>query len=170
MAIHKSAGARLFIGPVVDTDAIEAMSEAAAITFWEAIIEGDWEEVEEVESVGEVGDNTEVATFASLSKRRVRKLKTVRDAGTMQVIVGRDALDPGQMALIAAEKTDFNYAFKIEYADARTEAHSDSVEYFGGMVLSRPTNIASARDVTKRTFNVGVNTAIYAVDTAVTPP
>jgi hypothetical protein len=33
------------------------------------------------------------------------------------------------------------------------------------MVLSRPTNIASARDITKRTFNIGVNTAIYAVDT-----
>lgn len=165
MAIHKTAGARFYIGPVVNPDTIEAMNEAAALAFFEAIADNQWTEVEEIESFNDLGDNSDVATFASVSDRRVRKMKTTRDAGTMAVVCGRDALDEGQIALIAAEKTDFNYAFKLVYNDARTEDYSPSTEYFGGMVMSRPTNIGGVQDVTKRTFNIGVNTAVYADDT-----
>lgn len=164
MAIHKTAGARFYIGPVLNPDTVEAMTEENALAFFEAIVENDWVEVEEIESFGDLGDNSEVATFASISDRRVRKLKTTRDAGTMAVVCGRDPLDDGQVAMIAAEKTDFNYAFKLVYNDARDENHSPSTEYFGGMVMSRPTNIGGVQDVTKRTFNIGVNTAIYADD------
>lgn len=165
MAIHRTAGARFYIGPVVDADAIEAMDEAAALAFFEAIAAEDWEEVEEVESFSDLGDNSDVATFASVKNRRMRKLKTTRDAGTLAVVTGRDALDAGQIAMIEAEKTDFDYAFKLVYNDARTEDYSPSTEYFGGMVMSRPTNIGNVKDVTKRTFNIGVNTAIIADDT-----
>jgi len=164
MAIHKTAGARFYIGPVVNPDTVEALSDSAALDFFEAIVTNDWTEVEEIESFGDLGDNSEVATFASVADRRVRKLKTTRDAGTMAVVCGRDPLDDGQTAMIAAEKTDFNYAFKLVYNDARDEDHSPSTEYFGGMVMSRPTNIGGVQDVTKRTFNIGVNTAIYADD------
>jgi hypothetical protein len=161
MAIHTSAGARFYIGPVVNTDTIKALSDEAALAFFEAIAGGDWDEVEEVESLGELGDSSGVASFASLKDRRVRKLKSVRDAGTMAIMVGRDARDAGQLALIAAEKTDYNYAFKIVYNDERDSNDSPSTDYFGGMVLSRPTQIGSVNDITKRTFNIGINTAIY---------
>lgn len=165
MAISKSAGARFYIGPVVNVDTVEAMDESAALSFFEAIASEDWTEVEEIESFGELGDNSQVATFASFKRRRVRKLKTTRDAGTMAIVVGRDPLDNGQIALVAAEKTDFNYAFKVVYDDAREEAYSPSTEYFGGVVISRPTMLGSAQDVTKRTFNIGVNTAVFSDDT-----
>jgi hypothetical protein len=160
MAIHKTAGARFYIGPVVNVDTIEAMDEAAALAFFEAIAAEDWTEVEEIESFGDLGDNSDVTTFANVKDRRVRKMKTTRDAGTMAIVCGRDPLDDGQVALIAAEKTDYNYAFKIVYNDARTEDYSPTTEYFGGMVMSRPTNIGGVQDVTKRTFNIGVNTAV----------
>lgn len=166
MAVSKTSGTKLYIGPVVNTDTIGAMSDSAAVAFFEAIVEGDWAEVGEIESFGDIGDNSEVATFASVANRRVRKMKTTRDAGTMAIVCGRDALDEGQNALIAAEKTDFNYAFRIVYADARDANHTDSVEYFGGMAMSRPTNLGSGKDVTKRTFNLGVNTAVYEVPSA----
>lgn len=162
MAISTSAGAKFFIGPSVNPDAIEALSEAAALAAFEAVIEGDWTEVDEVESLGEVGDSAEVANFSSLGKRRVRKLKTVFDAGTMAIMVGRDPLDPGQIAMEDAQKTDFNYRFRIQYNDARDENHSISTDYFAGQVLSRQVNIGSATDITKRSFNVAVNTAIYS--------
>ncbi len=161
MAISKTAGARLFIGPVLNPDTVEAMTDEQAMTYFEAILEGDWSEVEEIESFGDLGDNSEVAAFASVKNRRVRKLKTTRDAGTMAVVVGVDELDEGQIALGAAEKTDFNYAFKLVYNDARDEEHSPTTDYFGGMVLSRPKNLGGVQDITKRTFNIGVNTAIY---------
>lgn len=165
MAVSTTSGARFYIGPVVNTDSIGAMTDENAVIFFEAIAAEDWVELEEVESYGDVGDTSEVATFASVKDRRMRKFKTVRDAGTMTIVVGRDALDAGQIAMEAAEKTDFNYGFKLVYKDARDEFDTDSVEYFGGMVLSRAANIGGGSDVTKRTFQLGVNTAVYAVPT-----
>lgn len=161
MAISKTAGARLFIGPTQIPDTIEAMDEAAALAHFEAIIEGDWTEVEEVESFGDLGDSSQAANFASVGRRRVRKLKTTRDAGTMSIVVGVDELDDGQVALVAAEKTDFNYAFKIVYADERDEGYSPTTDYFAGIVMSRAKQIGGAQDITKRTFQLGVNTAVY---------
>jgi hypothetical protein len=165
MTVSKTAGARFYIGPVANTDTIEAMDDAAALAYFEAIVDNDWTEVEEIESFGDLGDNTEIATFASVKDRRMRKFKTTRDAGTMALVCGRDPLDDGQTALVAAERTDYNYAFKLVYADAREEAYSPSTDYFAGMVLSRPTNLGGVGDITKRTFNIGVNTAVISDDT-----
>lgn len=161
MAVNKTAGARFYIGPDMNVDTLNDMDDAAALAFFEAIAAEDWTEVEEIESFGDLGDNSEVATFAAVDDRRVRKFKTTRDAGTMALVCGRDPLDEGQIALVAAEKTDFNYAFKLVYNDAREESYSPSTDYFGGMVMSRPTNLGGVQDITKRTFNIGVNTAIY---------
>lgn len=161
MAIATSAGARIFIGPTVNVDTVEAMDAAAALSFFEAITEEDWTEIDEVESISQFGDTSQTASFASLGKRRVRKLKTTKDAQTTTLTVGRDPLDPGQIALVAAQATDFNKAFRVIYNDQRTEDYSPSTDYFGGMVLSNPVNIGSATDITKRTFEVGINTAIY---------
>ena len=161
MAISTSAGARIFIGQTVNVTTIEAMSAEVALAFWEAIAEEDWTEIEEVESISQFGDTSQVANFVSLGKRRVRKLKTTKDAQTTTLTVGRDPLDPGQMKLSAAQKTDFNYAFRVIYNDARDENYSPSTDYFGGMVLSEPVTVGAATDVTKRTFEVGINTAIY---------
>jgi hypothetical protein len=161
MAISTSAGARIFIGQTVNVTTIEAMSAEVALAFWEAIAEEDWTEIEEVESISQFGDTSQVANFVSLGKRRVRKLKTTKDAQTTTLTVGRDPLDPGQIALSAAQKTDFNYAFRVIYNDARDENYSPSTDYFGGMVLSEPVTVGAATDVTKRTFEVGINTAIY---------
>src|SRR5262245_54211578 len=102
MAVSTTSGCRFYIGPVVNVDDIVAMDPAAALTFYEAIDAGEWTEVREVESLGDFGDTSEAATFASVADRRVRKMKTVRDAGTQTLVCGRDVLDPGQMALEAA--------------------------------------------------------------------
>lgn len=161
MAVSPTSGARFYIGPVANTDTIKAMSDEAALTYFETISTGDWTEVEEVESFGELGDASAVVTFASVSDSRMRKFKTTRDAGTMAIVVGVDELDDGQIALIAAEKTKFNYAFKVAYADAREESYSPTTDYFAGTVISRAKNIGGAADITKRTFNIGVNTAVY---------
>ena len=164
MATTTTAGARLFIGPVINPDTIQAMTDEDAVAEFEVLT--GWTEIEEIESFGDLGDNSEVATFANVKDTRVRKWKTTRDAGTMAIVCGRDPLDAGQDALIAAEKTKFNYAFKLIYADAPESDYADSIEYFAGMVMSRPTNIGGVQDITKRTFNLGVNTAIYEVQTA----
>lgn len=162
MAIHKTGGSRFWISPTeVDVDAIDAMNEGALLSFYEGI--DDWVEIEEKENLGTVGDTAESIAFTTIGRNRVRKLKGPRDAGTQELVVGRDPLDDGQEAMIAAEGTDFNYAFKIELNDAKTSAHSKSVLYYAGLVMSRPTNMGPNAQVTTRTFSIGINTSILEV-------
>lgn len=160
MAINKTAGARFYIGPTLVPNTVKAMNDAAALDYFEAIGAGDWTEVEEIETFGELGDSSQAINFTAVKDGRVNKLKGPRDAGTMQIVVAVDELDDGQVALVAAEKTNFNYAFKVVYADERDEGYSPTTDYFGGLVMSRAKNIGGAMDVTKRTFAIGVNTQI----------
>lgn len=168
MAIHKTAGAKFYIGPVVNPDDLNNLSDAAAIDLFEALT--GWKEVEEIEDLGDHGDSAEAITFTAIGNRRVRKLKGAKDAGTKNIVVGRDPLDDGQVALAAGEGTDFNYAFKVVHADARTADYTDSVEFFGGMVMSKSTGQGSVNTVTRRTFPIGINTAIYEVLSADATP
>lgn len=162
MAIHANAGSRLFISPTpVDPDTINAMNDGDAVSFFEAIV--DWEEVEEVEDLGTAGDTSEAITFTAIGNKRVRKLKGPKDAGTQSVIVGRDPLDDGQKALIEAEGTDYNYAFKIELNDARSPNHSKSVMYYAGMVMSKASNMGNVSNVVRRNFDIGINTGVIEV-------
>ena len=166
MAIHSNADSKLYISPTsVSVDAINAMDDAGAVAFFEAI--NDWIEVEEVEDLGEFGDTSEAITFTALNNARVRKLKGPRDAGTQTIVVGRDPLDDGQETFIAAERTKFDFPIKIELADARTAGYSNSVLYYAGMVQGAPTNLGNVSNVVRRTFTVGINTAIYEVSSEV---
>lgn len=170
MSIHKTAGTKFYISPAsLISDDVNAMTDSEAIDFFEAIV--DWVEVGEVEDYGEIGDSAQAITFTAVGDRRVRKLKGPRDAGVQNLVVGRDPLDDGQDEMIDAEQEDFNHAFKIELADAPSASYSPSVMYYGGLVMTRPTNIGNVTAVTRRTFNIGINTALYEVSTpAITVP
>lgn len=162
MTVTTTAGSRFFIGPVADVDAINAMGDAAAVAHFEAVT--GWVEVEEIEDLGQIGDSSSEVTFTALKNGRVRKTKGPRDGGTQNIIVGRDPLDDGQGAMIDAEKTKFNYHFKVIYSDARSEAYTNSVDYYAGLVMSRQGNLGNVSNVTRRNLNVGINTSVYSVD------
>lgn len=161
MAVSKTSGTRLWIGPVVNPDIFKAMSNAQGVTNFEAVAEEDWIEVEEIENFGEFGDASGEVNFTAVKDRRTRGFKTSRDAGTIQIICGRDPLDEGQIALAAGEQTDFNYRFRVRYADARDEEHSDSTDYFAAQVMTRRTQLGTVQDITKKMFNLRINTAIF---------
>lgn len=162
MAVNILAGSKLFVSPTpVVPDTISAMSDGDAIIFFEGI--SDWIEIEEVEDFGTIGDSAESVTFTAVGNRRVRKFKGSKDAGTQELVCGRDPLDDGQEQLIVCEKTDFNYAFKIELNDARADTFSKSEMYYAGMVMSNPTNMGNVSNVVRRNFSIGVNTAVYEV-------
>lgn len=161
MAIHKTAGTTFFIGPVLIPDDYEGITNDAGLAIFEAIVDADWEELHEIESFGDLGDNADIATFAAVDDRRTVKLKTTRDAGTMTIVCAHDPLDDGQIAMEAAEREDYNYAFKMVLADKRAAEYSPSTKYFGGMVMSRQVNLGGVQDITKVTFNLAVNTAVF---------
>ncbi|MCX8282481.1 phage tail tube protein [Phyllobacterium sp. 0TCS1.6C] len=164
MAITTATGAKYFIG---GTTAIDYTTDATAIADFEALT---WVEVKEVEDGGEFGDESSDVTFQSLGDGRVRHLKGARDAGTIALVVGDDPLDPGQIAMRAAEKTKFQYNFKVEYEDAPSAQYENSVDYFRGLVMSGRKNVGTGDNVLRRTFNIGISTEILTVDTALITP
>lgn len=151
MTIKSAAGAKIYIGT---TAAAANETQFAADTYTE---------IKEVEDLGELGDESEAITFAGLSEARVKKLKGARDAGTLVLVVGRDPLDAGQIAIKAAEKTSFEYNFKIVANDAPDADHTNSVYYFRGLVMSARDNYGQQNNVVRTTFNIGINTAILEV-------
>lgn len=151
-----AAGTKVYIGP---TTAAADAAAYAALT---------WVEIGLVESVGEVGDTAAQITWTGLGDNRVRKLKGARDAGDVSVLVAMNALDAGQVAAIAAEKTKFSYAIKIVYEDSVDNTNdTDSIDYFHAKVMSARKTVGSNGDVLKRTFVLAVDTALTEVPATV---
>lgn len=159
--ISSSAGTKIYVGPQVSLNTLSVFTDANAVLNFEAVSEGDWVEIGGVESIGEFGDQSNAITFASLGDSRMLKLKGVRDAGTLAIVVGRDPEDEGQLAMEEAEKTPGNYRFRVVMNDEPTDAYSPTTFYFAGQVMSRSVNVADVNAVTRRTYNTGINTPIY---------
>ncbi|WGD32014.1 iron ABC transporter substrate-binding protein [Ancylobacter sp. WKF20] len=148
MSIKSAAGTKIYIGT---TTAATNETQFAADTYVE---------VKEVEDLGELGDESEAISFAALGDARVKKLKGARDAGTLVLVVGRDPLDPGQIAMRSAEKNTFEYNFKVVANDAPDADHTNSIYYFRGLVMSARDNYGQQNNVVRTTFNIGINSAI----------
>jgi len=150
--IQTTSGAKFYISGAAVTSAVDTLAEFEAIS--------GWTEVQLVENLGELGDESAEVTGTAISDGRVRKAKGARNAGTMAVVCFRDPNDTGQEAVRVAEATKFNYGFKVVLEDAITEAYSNTVRYFRGLVMSQREQYNTADDIMRRTFNIGVNSAV----------
>jgi hypothetical protein len=152
MAVNTASGSKMYIG---GTGAASTLTQFQALT---------WVEVGEIEDLGEFGDESEQVKFIALSDGRTRKLKGPRDAGAMTVVCGDDPLNAGQVAMLAAEASPLSYNFKVVLNDAVTVGGNGSNNFFRGKVFSKRRGVGSAGNVTKRTFIVGVDTAVLETD------
>ncbi|RXV64864.1 hypothetical protein C6W92_06075 [Roseovarius sp. A46] len=158
--IFATAGAKLFIGGVKDTQSTDFVeSDFSTET---------WTEIKELESLGSFGDTSEEISFTSIGDSRTRRLKGSRNAGSMEVVMGIDYADAGQIALIAAEKTIFNYAFKVEFNDA-PEGGTPSERLFVAAVGSASEALDTADNVMKLNASLWVNSNVVRVDAAAGP-
>ena len=154
MSVNTAAGAKLFIGgPNSDRNSILADYQADSYI-----------QIGEVEDLGEFGDESEAINFTSLEDSRTRKFKGPRDAGTIAVVVGDDMTDEGQVAAEAAEASPLDYNFYVELNNAISLGGTGSRHYFIGKVMSKRRNVGNVSNVVRRTFNVGINSAITDVD------
>lgn len=152
--VNPSGGTKIYIGgPNSNRDSALADYQADSYV-----------EIGEIEDGGEFGDASDPITFTSLSDSRVRKFKGPRDAGTQTIVVGDDPTDEGQVALEAAEAENLNYNFKVVLNDKLTLGGENSTHYFIGQVMSKRRNIGNANNVVKRTFAIGINSAITSTD------
>mgnify|MGYP001556214664 CR=1 FL=1 len=116
MTIYATAGTRVFIGAALAAKATDFVLADFPTT--------GWVEVGEAEGLGTVGDTSAEITFDGIAASRTRRLKGTRNAGSMEIVCGIDPADAGQIAIIAAEKTPHDYAFRLLMNDAPPPAIS----------------------------------------------
>jgi hypothetical protein len=159
MTIYATNGAKLYIGGVLASQAADFV-EADFTTPPQT-----WVEVGEIEALGTVGDTSAEIPFDSISANRTRRLKGTRNAGAMEVVCGIDYEDPGQIALIAAEKTIHDYAFRIVMNDAPVGG-TPSERLFIAKVGSAAEALETANNVMKLNATLWVNSNVVHVDAA----
>lgn len=158
MTIYATNGAKLYIGGAL---------AAKSADFVEADFTSQtWVEIGEVEALGTVGDTSAEITFDSISANRTRRLKGTRNAGSMEVVMGIDYEDPGQIALIAAEKTIHDYAFRIVMNDAPSGGTA-SERLFVAKIGSAAEALETANNVMKLNASLWVNSNVVHVDASV---
>lgn len=121
-----------------------------------------WVPIKEVEGAGSIGDTSEAINFTSLEDARTRVIKGPRSAGTQEIVCGIDHDDPGQLALIAAEKSIHDYAFKIEFNDA-PPGGTPSERYFIAKVMSQSEQYDQANSIMKLNVSLAVNSNLVRV-------
>jgi hypothetical protein len=154
MAVVTASGSKLYIGASVTKSAADTLAEFSAMS--------SWTEIGEVQNLGQIGDSANIVNFVSLSDGRVRKLKGARDAGTLALVCGRDPLDAGQVACVAAEATASEYAFKLVANDKPNASGTPTTHFFRGIVTSKQESYGAADDVVTVTFNVQVNSELFS--------
>lgn len=150
MAVDTTAGTKISIGPANSVANDQAAYEALSYTL-----------IGEVENMSEFGDATREVTFTALSDRRVRKFKGSRDAGTLQLTMGNDESDSGQAALVTAETSDDEYAFKVEGPD--DSGTTPTIYYFRAKVMSARIVPGDVETIFRLRSDLGINSAIVEV-------
>jgi hypothetical protein len=147
MATYTTAGSKFYIGT---TAAADDLTEFQADTYIA---------VGELMNIGTFGDKSEVIEFSTISDSRIRKIKGLRDAGTLSIEVAYDSADAGQTAMRAAAASDLDYNFKIVLTDKPSPTGTPSEFFLRGSVLSQEIEVGDGKTVLKQKFDVSVNQA-----------
>ncbi|MBI0002769.1 hypothetical protein H3S80_01715 [Bartonella sp. M0177] len=157
MSIFTTAGTKLFIGTAIKNKNSDfVLSDFASQT---------WTEINGLENIGSLGDTSEEVTFGVIGNMRVQKYKGLRNAGNMEIIIGVDYSDAGQKAIRAAERTIYDYAFRIVFNDAPVDG-TPSERLFIAKVMSASEEAGEANNVVKLKATLGINSNIVVVDAA----
>jgi hypothetical protein len=155
--ISATSGSKLYIAGV-HAAATDTSAEYGALT---------WVEVKNISNLGDFGDEASQITVDHVGEGRTLKLKGTRNAGEMAVTCSWDALDPGQIAVRAAEKTSFAYDFKLEANDKADDNDTNSIFYFAALVRSARRSQGGPNDVVTMAMTLDITTEIVEVPATV---
>lgn len=157
MTIFATNGAKFYIGTAIEDQSTDF--DAADFTGQS------WTEVKHTENLGSAGDTSSEISIDLIGQQRTKRLKGTRNAGTMEVVAGLDAGDPGQIALIAAERVIHDYAFRIVLNDAPAGG-TPSERLFIAKVGSATEAYDAANNVVKFNASLWINSNIVKVNAA----
>lgn len=157
MSLFATAGSKVFIGGVLamkSDDFVFADFNAQA-----------WTQIKGLDQIGTFGDASQAITQSIIDEARDKTIKGTRNAGTMELVANIDYGDAGQLALIAAEKTPYDYAFKVVFNDAPAGG-TPSERYFVGKIMSAAEALNQANNSMMLNSSVAINSNIVRVAAA----
>lgn len=157
-SIFATAGAIVEIGQAMSPQSAPFVEADFNIHSWTAI---NW-----LESIGEFGDESAEITFDAIGEGRTSKLKGIRNAGNMDLVMGVVDDDPGQIALLAAEAEIDDYAFRVTFNNAPAGGGTPARRYFIGKVMTARENLGTANNVVRRGGRVSINSNVVRVNSA----
>ncbi|SKA26363.1 hypothetical protein [Consotaella salsifontis] len=116
-------------------------------------------------NLGSAGDTSSLITSDQIAVSRTRKAKGTRNAGSMEILCDLDYSDPGQLALIAAEKTPHSYAFRLTFNDAPAGG-TPSQRLFVALVMSVSEQLNEANNTVKLATTLEIDSNIVRVAAA----
>jgi hypothetical protein len=140
MTVTTAAGTTLSISATIPETLDEAGYESTDIV---------WTPIGEVVSIGAHGRTYAPVTHMPLASRTVRKFKGSRDDGNIDVNLGRDSDDAGQILAKAALDSDNDYSFRIAFP-------SGDMEYFQGKVMNINNAADGADSIVGRTMSIAI--------------
>ncbi|WP_430251701.1 hypothetical protein [Neorhizobium sp. DAR64860/K0K1] len=157
MPTFSTAGSKIFIGTAMSDDDGEVIAaDFTAVT---------WTEIGRTTTLGTFGDTSNSIDSTYIDRARVQKRKGARNAGTIELAMDIDTTDAGQIALLAAEKSTANFAFKIEMNDKPVTGASPkpSQRLFYGLVMSAAEELGDADSMAKLNCQIALNSNIVRV-------
>jgi hypothetical protein len=160
--LYPVAGCKIYIGAAMDLPDADMVAAD-----FDAVV---WVEVKKWTQMGAFGDAAALITTQVISEARDIKQKGTRNAGQMQNVFAVDAADLGQIALIAAEKTNLNYPIKVELNDKPAVGASpkNSTRLFLALVTSAQEAGGAANTVQNLNSTFEINTNIVRVAASAT--
>ncbi len=140
MTVHTSAGSTLKIS--ASSPATYDVTGYAALTYTT---------VGEVTNLGEFGREYALVTFTSVGTRGTIKKKGSFNEGTIDLQLGLDTDDAGQVIVKAASLSDNNHSFEV------TTQNGDKY-YFQAQVMSFKVGVASVDDITSASVSLELTT------------
>lgn len=114
-------------------------------------------EVNEVVSIGAFGRVYDEITHTALGNRNVLKFKGQRNDGNIELELGRDSNDAGQLAMTTALDSDYDYNFQIVLNDKSSTSGSHSTQFFfKGKVMGIQTNVGGSNNVVSERVTIGL--------------
>ena len=162
MPTFTTAGSKVFIGSAkASTDNDLTASDLTAQT---------WVEISPVKSIGSFGDAAESVDVSYIGRARKMKMKGVRDAGNIELVCGLDYTNAGQQAMLAAEKTNLEFAFKIEFNDrpATGASPKPSSRMFLGIVMTATEELGEANSDMTLNTTISINTNVVKTNASAT--
>lgn len=157
--IFATSGAKFYIGgPVPLRD--RSLTEADFVDQSDL-----WVEVVRHENLGSIGGSSAELEVKSGSHGEAKVLKGTRSANKMELICTLDYEDLGQVAIVAAERSHSNFAFRLVFNDA-SEGGTPSERLFIAVVGGVDEQLDDADFVPKMNASLWLNSNVVRINAA----